>query len=442
VPAPAVLDPRTLVFVAVTTLAVALITGLAPAAHAARSDLAGALKEGSVGSGSRRSRASTLLMLFQGALSVLLLVGAGLFLRSLQNVQGMRMGYDTDSLVMVGANMRGAKLSDAARVALDERMLAAAQHVPGVENAALAASVPFWSFEGRGTPYVVGKDSLDRLGSFTYQAASPSYFATVGTRILRGRGLLPSDQKGSAPIAVISKSMADAIWPGENALGKQFRVGSDSEPFLTVVGVAEDVHGERLSGDPEYWYYLPVAQTGESTGQLFVRVRGRPADAVASLRKALQALMPGAAYVTATPLPDLVGPEQRSWKQGATMFTAFGVLALALAALGLYSVIAYAVAQRTRELGVRIALGARASEIRQMVLRQGLALALLGIAAGSVLALLASRWMTPLLFEESPRDPWVFGAVAAVLVAVAAAASLLPALRASRVDPARVLRTD
>jgi predicted permease len=338
--------------------------------------------------------------------------------------------------------MRGAKLSDAERSALDQRMLAIAQRVPGVKSATIAASVPFWSFEGRGTPYVVGKDSLDRLGNFTYQTASPSYFATVGTRILRGRGFLASDQKGTEPIAVISKSMADGIWPGESALGKQFRVGSDSEPFLTVVGIAEDVHGQRLSGDPEFWYYLPVAQTGESTGQLFVRVHGRPADAVASLRKALQTLMPGAAYVTATPLADMVSPERRSWKQGATMFTAFGVLALALAALGLYSVIAYAVAQRTRELGVRIALGARASEIRQMVLRQGLTLAVIGIAAGSVLALVASRWITPLLFEESPRDPWVFGAVAAVLVAVAAAASLLPAMRAASVDPARVLRTD
>jgi len=442
VPTPPVLEPRTLLFVGLVTLAVALLTGLAPAMHAVRSDLASALKEGSLGGGSRRSRAATGLMLFQGALSVLLLVGAGLFLRSLQHVRGMRMGFDVDSLVYVEANMRGVKLAEAEYVNLDQRLLAAVQHAPGVENAAVASTIPFWTFEGQGAPYVVGKDSLARLGNFTYEAATPAYFATMGTRIVRGRGFLPSDQANSAPIAVISQTMADGIWPGENAIGKQFRVGGDTAAFKTVVGIAEDVHGQRLRGDPEFWYYVPVVQARDWNPQILVRVKGRPADAIGPLRKQLQALMPGAAYVNVTPLSDFVAPDQRSWASGATMFTAFGILALALAALGLYSVIAYAVAQRTRELGVRIALGARADEIARMVLGQGLALAVIGIGVGCALALLASRWVAPLLFDESPRDPWVFGAVAAVLVTVAAAASFIPALRAARVDPARVLRMD
>ena len=442
VPSGSVLDARTLTFAGTITLVVALTTGIAPALHAMRADLAGALRDGSLGGGRRRSRAATSLTLLQAALSVVLLVGAGLFLRSLSNLRELRLGYDADSIVFVGANMRGAKLSDTELAALDQRMLGTAQHAPGVENAALVISVPFWSFEGRGAPVVLGKDSLDKLGAFTMQTASPTYFATAGTRILRGRGFLPSDEANSMPIAVIGQTMAQAIWPGENAIGKQFRVGGDSTPLRTVVGIAEDLHGQRFTGDPEFWYYLPLSQAPEAAGQLFVRVRGNPADAVASLRKLLQPLMPGASYINATPLSDMVGQEQRPWSEGATMFAAFGVLALVLAALGLYSVVAYAVAQRTRELGVRLALGARAPEVARAVVGQALGLASIGIVAGSVLALAAGHWVTPLLFDESPRDPSVFLGVAAVLIIVAGAASLIPAMRAARVDPAHVLRMD
>jgi predicted permease len=440
-----VTDGRTIGFVAVATLAVALLTGLAPALHAVRGDVNAALKAGSRDSAYRRSRVATALLLFQGALCVVLLVGAGLFVRSVSNVRAMRLGYDVEPLLYAEGLMRGVKLTSAEQNALDDRMLEAAETTPGVNAATLAISVPFWSSEGRGTPIVAGKDSLAKLGDFLLQGGSPSYFKTVGTRILRGRGFLQTDRENTARVAVISQSMADGVWPGENPLGKQFRLNNDTRPFITVVGISENVRGRHLTGANEMWYYLPIAQYVKywpSYPALFARVNGRPEDAVDMLRRRLQSLMPGESYVNVTPLKTMVAPQQRAWEFGATMFIAFGGLALLLAAIGLYSVIAYAVAQRTRELGVRIALGASSGDVIRMIVGQGVTFALAGIAIGSVIALASSRWVEPMLFAQSAKDPTVFVAVGAVLLVVAVVASARPAIRAMRVDPSEVLRSD
>jgi predicted permease len=439
-------DSRTLFFALALTITVALLTGLAPATHALSADLAGSLKAGAREGTYRRSRLRNALLLFQGALSVVLLVGAGLFVRSLQNVRALRLGFDVAPVVYLEANMRGATLTDAEQNALNDRLLAAAQSVPGISSATLTVSVPFWSNEGRGAPYVPGRDSARKLGRFLLQAGSPSYFETVGTRILRGRGFSPTDRAGTIRVAVVGNGMAKALWPGTDPLGQQFRIGSDTNPFTTVVGVVEDMHGRNLSDDREFWYYLPMTQYtafyGTGYPQVFARANGRADDFVEALRRRLQREMPGAAYVNGMPLRNLVAPRQRSWEFGATMFVAFGVLALVLAAIGLYSVIAYAVAQRTHELGVRIALGARMQDVMRMIVVQGLAFAVAGIGIGSVIALWASKWVEPLLFSQKARDPIVFAGVALVLLLVAIAATLRPAFRATRVDPTVALRSD
>jgi ABC-type antimicrobial peptide transport system permease subunit len=278
------------------------------------------------------------------------------------------------------------------------------------------------------------------------QAGSPAYFGTVGTRILRGRGITDQDRAGTPRVLVISESMARALWPDRDPLGKQIRIGSDTTPFSTVVGVAEDMRARQLTGDGEFWYYMPMAQYvafyGESYPSLFVRVAGRSDDYVEAIRRRLQRELPGAAYVSAQPLRNLVAPRQRSWEFGATMFVGFGALALVLAAIGLYSVVAYAVAQRTHEFGVRIALGASLSDVLRLIVVQGVAFALTGIVIGSLIALWAGRWVEPLLFAQKARDPLVFSAVAAVLLLVAIAATLRPAYRATRVDPTVALRSD
>jgi predicted permease len=438
-----VTDHRTILFATLITLGVALVTGLAPALHALRGDVAGSLKAGEREGTYRKSRVRTSLLVFQGALSVVLLVGAGLFVRSLQKVREMRLGYDVDPVLYVTANLRGVRLDTAEQRALANRVYEAARRTAGVTSATYTVSVPFWSNEGRGAPIVPGLDSTHKLGRFLLQAGSPDYFQTVGTRILRGRAFSDADRMGTQRVAVIGEGMARALWPGRDAIGQQFKIHDETNQFITVIGIAEDMHARQLQDEREFWYYLPMAQYGpESAPELFVRVDGRAEDFAEVLRRRLQREMPGAAYVNARPLRDLIAPRQRSWEFGAKMFVAFGVLALVLAAIGLYSVIAYAVAQRTHELGVRIALGARTTDVVGMVLAQGLSFAVAGIVIGSAIALWAGRWVEPLLFSQSARDPRVFGVVGVLLLLVAIAATLRPALRATRVDPTVALRAD
>jgi putative ABC transport system permease protein len=439
-------DGRTLAFAGAVTLGVALLTGLAPAVNALRGDVADSLKAGAREGTHRRSRMRGALLLFQGAFSVVLLIGAGLFVRSLANVRSMRLGYDLDPLVYVEGKPRGVQLTNAEANALVVRLVTEAAATPGVRSVTPTISVPFSSSEGRGAPKVPGVDSVRKLGRFALQAGSAKYFETVGTRIVRGRGISDDDRASAPPVVVVNEAMAKVLWPGKDAVGQIMRIGSDSNPYMTVVGVAENMHSIRLLGDPEFWYYLPIeqykARFGVSYPYLFVRVNGRAEDYVEALRRRLQPLLPGASYVTAVPMRTLVSPRQRSWEFGATMFVAFGALALVLAAIGLYSVIAYAVAQRTHELGVRIALGASLGDVMRMIVVQGVAFAVAGITIGSIIAFWAGKWVEPLLFSQKARDPWVFAGVAVVLLVVAIVATLRPAVRATRVDPTVALRTE
>ncbi len=434
-------DARTLLFAAGAAVAVGLLTGLAPVLQAGRTKLASDLKAGTREGTYARSGARVVLLVVQGALSVVLLIGAGLFLRSLQHVRATRLGYDVDPVLLVNLNMRGEKLDSAQMVGLRSRLLEAARSVPGVEQASLQTSVPFWSSWSQSL-FVEGIDTVSRLGQFDLNAVSPSYFATLGTRLLRGRNLSDADVAGSPRVAVVSEQMGKVLWPGRDAVGQCMRMNSDTLPCVEVVGVAEDIKAQSLGTDSTYYYYLPATQFHPQTGGLFVRIRGDVSSFTESIRKRLQSEMPGASYVTLTPFRRIVGGEMRSWELGATMFTVFSGLALLLAAVGLYSVIAYNVTQRMHELGVRVALGARASDVIRLVVSDGLRVAGIGVAIGTVVALAAGRWVEPLLFEESPKDPVVFASVAFALIAVALVASWMPARRAARVDPNRALRTD
>jgi predicted permease len=440
-----VTDGRTLVFAGILTLATALLTGLAPALQALRADVAGTLK-GARDGGYRSSRVRSTLLLLQAALSVVLLVGAGLFVRSLLNVRSYDLGYHVDPVVIVEANARGVELNRDQRNALADRMLEAARAVPGVRSATLRVSVPFLSSEGRGPPVVAGRDSLNLLGRYTLQAGSPSYFETVGTDIVRGRPFTNADGAGSMPVVVISEGMAQAVWPGVDPIGAQMRLGNDTTAW-TVIGVAGNIDAREIGGDPELWYYLPIDQykaafAAAARPVLFARVQGQGSDYVAALRERVQRELPGDAYVKVTPFSDVIARQQRSWHVGATMFVSFAALALILAGIGLYSVVAYAVAQRTREIGVRIALGARMTSVMLMIVRQGVLFALSGIIIGGSVALFAGRWIEPLLFSASPADPLVYAGVAGLLLVIAIAATVRPALRASRVDPTVALRAD
>ena len=433
-------DPRTVLFAFAAALAVGLLTGLAPVLQARKANLTADLKAGAR-EGHARSRARTLLLVFQGALSVVLLVGAGLFVLSLNKVQGLRLGYDVDPILLVGLNMRGEAMDSARNVQLRERLKDVALTVPGVANASRQTAIPFWSNSSTNL-YVEGIDTVSRLGQFDYNAVSPAHFATLGTRIVRGRGIEATDVAGSPRVMVVSEAMGRVLWPGRDALGQCVRVQADTMPCTTVVGIAENIKEQGLTGDSSFFWYAPITQFRMGSGGIFVRAKGDAEQLKEGLRRALQREMPGASYVTVTPFKEIVAPNMRSWRLGATMFVAFGLLALVLAAVGLYSVIAYNVQQRTHEMGVRIALGAQSKDVAGLVLSDGLKVAGVGIAIGLGLALWATKWVKPLLYEVSPTEPAIYVVVAVTLVSVAAAASWVPARRATRVDPNVALRAD
>lgn len=439
-----VADGRTILFAAVAVVVVGILTGIAPAFHSGRGDLTTSLKSGAREGTYHRSKTRIALLVTQGALSVMLLVGAGLFIRSLDNVSSLRMGYDIDPLLWVSVEERGESLSDAEKTTLRNRLRDEAAGLPGVTDAARAVTVPFYmTWNERITVAGIDSATMTKFGSFNIQAGSPEILSTMGTRLLRGRGIEPTDTRDAPKVMVVSASMARTLWPGSEALGECVRIGSDTMPCTTVVGITEDIRASNdFVEDKHLYYYRPVDQMAATQGGLFVRVRGDAEQSAESIRRSLQKLMPGSSYVTVRPMSEIFGPTIRSWRLGATMFVAFGGLALVLAAIGLYSVIAYNVTQRTHELGVRVAFGAEARDLVRLILREGLQLTVAGILIGGAVAALAGKWVGPLLYDVSPTDPAVFTFVAVVLLMVAALASMIPALRAARVDPTVALRSD
>lgn len=444
---PIVTDGRTIAFAIALSLVTAVLSGLLPALDAGRGDLAGSLKAGVREDGYRHARSRSVLLVVQTALSVVLLVGAGLFIQSLRAVRGLKFGYDADRIAYVEGSMRGVKLPKERMAELANSLETTARALPGVEKASVIISVPFYSSEGHSL-YVQGIDSVRRLGRFALQAGSPDYFAAMGTRILRGRAFTSDDQPDGPRVAVVSEAMAKVLWPNQDAIGKCFRIGSDTMPCTTVIGIAENIRSRELSSAGDFTYYLPISQYWRTFDPpmlaMFVRVRGgdRPADVADALRGRLQPLMPPPAFLRVQPLQSILDPTMQAWTSGARMFFGFGALALALAAVGLYAVIAFAVAQRTREIGVRIALGAATRDVVRLVVGEGVRVTLVGVAVGMAIAMAGSTKIAALLFDESPRDPAVYGLVAATLLIVGVVASALPASRAARVDANVALRQE
>jgi len=361
-------------------------------------------------------------------------------------VRELPLGYDVDHIVYVESSMRGVSLKPVEQTLLAERLRDAAGAVPGVVSTSQLVSVPFYSGESRSLR-VQGVDSIRKLGRFQLQSGSTEYFKTMGTRILRGRAFDGQDRETTPRVVVISESMGKALWKGADPIGKCIRISADTAPCTTVIGIAEDTRARNITSSGEFMYYLPISQYVSSFGGLpmlamFVRVNGTSDGFTEAIRSRLQRVMPDPAYVTARPFHELIDPTMRSWTSGARMFATFGALALLLAAIGLYAVVAFTVSQRTQELGVRIALGALPRDVLRLVVGDGLRVTLLGVVIGAVVALGGTRALTGLLFGVSARDPMIYGTVALLLVVVGALASAVPAARAARVDPNTALRAE
>lgn len=451
------LDARVLAATALAALASGVLVGLVPAWQSRGMRLTDALHGGARAGGGRRARLRTTLTVAQAALSVVLLVGAGLFVRSLQHVQSLRHGFDADRVLAVELSWPSmASIPDAERPAIrsarEAQMDAALERVralPGVEAAAITVGSPFrsrFSLRLRAS----GRDSIPRLpGGGPYIAAvSPAFFPTMGTRVLEGRGFGEGDRAGSEPVAVVSRLTAATLWPGRSAVGECLyvgRPGPDSLPVpcARVVGVVEDMRRDDLREQPAMQYYVPLGQErGIGGRQILVRPRGNPSAFAPTLRREVLAALPGTLFVDVAPYTRYIDPLVRPWRLGATLFGVFGLLALAVAALGLYSLMAYTVAQRTHELGVRRALGAATPDLLRLVLVRGVITVAAGCIVGLGAALLGARFVGDLLFDTSPRDVGVFAVVTGTMLLVAVLASLLPARRAATVDPMVALRAE
>lgn len=453
---PAALGARVVAFTVGLALLAGAVAGVAPALQATRLDLARDLAAGGRGS-TGGSRLRGFLTVAQAALSVLLLVGAGLFVQSVGQVRSADLGLDRDQLLTASLEFDlGNPLQPGERTSLDamERnalYLDAADRVallPGVEAVAGTSSPFQWAYAG--PLEVPGWDSLPQLpGGGPYaHFVTADYFQVAGLEVLRGRSLESGDDEGGARVAVVSETMARTLWPEEGALGGCLRVpesvdASDvSDVCSTVVGVVEDASRGQLEEEPHMAYYLPISQqAGQRINGLYIRADD-PEAVAGPVAGALRELDPRVLFAQVSTLTDRLEPQTRAWTLGATLFSVFGVLALLVAGIGLYGVLAFHVAQRTRELGIRAALGALKGELLGGVVRDGLRVTALGIVVGLGLALALGRYAEPLLFRVSSRDPWTLAGVAAILLLVGLAASLVPGLRATRVDPTEALRAE
>ena len=440
------IDARTVWLIAGLSLAVGIVAGLAPAFQASQPNLVDSLKAGSHEGAYRRSMLRSTLLALQTALSIVLLVGAGLFVRSLGNVRAIDLGYDVDQTMFAEPHF----VTSPPAADVYARLDAAADRLresPGVEAVALAQNAPMRGYSGTGIS-LPDRDSVpmfDGMRGAWNLTVSPGYFRATGVPLIAGRDLNASDRLGPGGSVVVSRTMASLYWPGESAIGKCLIVGKHGDPCSTVVGIVADVHRGRVIEKPGLLFYLPAAPTDTFSlpRTLIVRVDEHKAGVVsARIARELARQFPTMMPATVMTLRQSLDSQLRPWRLGAELFTALGVLALVVAALGVYSVVAYSVSQRTREMGIRIALGAQRSDVVSLVVGEGARVLLVGVAAGVAISLAAGRLVASLLYGISPRDLPVFIGSTLTLLIIGIVASAFPSLRAARVDPVAALRTD
>jgi predicted permease len=437
---PGQLDTRVLAFTLSVSLLTGLFFGLAPAWYARRLPLVQDLKEragrSTVGSGGRRMR--WMLVAAEMGLCVIALVGAGLFLRSLQNAQQVDPGFPAGRLAMLAFNFADLRYTPAQGRQLHGRVLEQAASVPGVSAVALSKDPVFHVSVAR---TIVVEDDPAAQGRLTLASpVSPNYFRTTGIALLRGRDFTSVDTAGAPRVAIINQTAAARYWPNQDPVGRRFRYLGDSVP-VQVIGLARNANYLALGEAPQALIYTPLQQDFGPFAVLVIRTNGDPEAALASVKRAVQALEPRLRLSTDTVRSAIL---TTLWLQklAAVLLGSFGLLALLLAAMGIYGVNAYSVQQRVREIGIRMALGATPAGVELLIFREMLRVVLAGLAGGLAVALLGARALRSLLLATSPFDPITFLLAPALLLLVAALASWVPVLWATRIAPAAALREE
>jgi len=440
-------DPRLALFIAVTALLAGLGAGLLSAAIVSRPDLTSALKEGEREGTFQWSGLRSALLVAQVALSLVLVAGAGLFVRSMQNVEAVDMGFDADRLI--GAMAWTAKPhlgSRAADIGIRIRELAPAiERLPGVEGVSLSTTVPMLSEVAGMKLFLANGDSVLKIGEVPpfRTAVAPEYFDAMGMRVQAGRVFQPSDRLGSERVVVVNATMSKTIWPGQNAVDQCLIVGARDAPCVRVIGVVADGHWRAIVEGPAMQFYIPLEQQPDPNALAALMIRSAPGRAAAvadQVRSMFTSAFGDWADSRVATLGERMANELRPWRVSAALFSMAGLLALLVAAVGVYGTIAYTVRQRIHEMGVRMALGASGRDILKLVIGGGVRLVVVGIVIGASATLALSRFVAFELYGVAPTDPVVLVAGALVLLTVAVAACLIPAWRATRADPVSSLK--
>ena len=435
------IDWRVLALSAGVCVLSTLLFALVPALETSKLDLSGSLKSesGSVVGGSRRSQVRAGLVLLQVSLSFILLVGAVLLMQSLQRIRTGSPGFSTDGVLLTAIDLFGSGYDEARARNFQDQLIDRVRNLPGIESAAYSRVTPFSYRTYFSAPITVDgyQSAPDEQPTVEYNQVSPGYFSTMGIPLVSGREFTDADNATSLPVAIVNEAMAAHYWPGQDAMGKRIQMKGQS---MQVVGVAKLAKYSSILEPPKQLFYVPLRQQFSTTVALNMRTAqdaGSVATALASeVHKLDPALSP---YEVITMREQIV---RSTWPQriAVTLLGVFSGLALVLAGVGMYGVMSYVVSQGTRELALRMALGARASHLLRLVLSQGLTLTAGGIVLGAAAALGLTRLLGYLLYKVNPRDPVAFVSALAVMVVASLAACLLPAWRATRTDPVRALR--
>ena len=442
------IDWRVLVFSLAVSLLAGAIFGLAPALQATRPNVSRALKDTAAQGGAARTRLRSVLVVAQIAISLVVLIAAGLVVRTLQQLQTMNPGFDTQNGLTMSFDL-GLQGYDKARGQQFYRQLTErVQSLPGVESAAATSYIPLsLNYNGRNA-FIEGKPAErgENVPTTMNASAGPGYFRTMKTPILYGREFTEQDQDKSEEVAVVNETFVKRFMPelqnSAEAIGRRFSFESASGPFIRIVGVAQAGKYFNISEEPRTFVWTPLSQDYNSSGILVVRTKGNPEPLFAGVRGQVQSLDPNLALFDVKTLTEHMKLSLFPAKVAATVLGVFGLVALLLAAIGVYGITSYAVAQRTHEIGVRLALGAQLGDVLRLVLSHGLKLTLIGAAIGLFGAYLAMRAITSVLYGVSATDPITFGGVSLLLIGVALFACYVPARRATKVEPLIALRNE
>jgi len=439
-------DWRVFGYIAAVALGAGIGVGLLPALRSSRTDLNSVLREGGRGAseGGARQRARSVLVVAQVAVSLVLLVAAALFVRSMQNAESIDLGFDPTHVLNASVDVSQQGYDEARGRAFFDELLRRAKALPGVQSASLAFSVPLGYYNSSAFLEIEGQPATTsaRRPTAGVNVVSPEYIDTIRPRLVKGRFISPQDDERGRRVAVVNEYMAQRFWPNQDPIGKRFRSTDFKNEWIEIVGAVRNGKQTGLFSDPSAYFYLPIAQHYKSLRALQVRTAGNPATLAPLIAKEIRSLDPDLPMFDVITMERMIeGPNGFFLlRMGALFGAALGILGLALALVGVYGVVSYAASQRTQEIGVRMALGARRPDILRLVLGRGLLLIAIGVGAGVGAALAVSRLLSNFLFNVSATDPLTFVCVPLLLGTMALVASYVPAFRATRIDPAAALR--